>query len=247
MYQRRVRPYEYRLPTVTPQQSSGYYQPGSVSQTEGEKQQQQQMPNIPTGLLKEMLKPSPYSMGSELPTGAGLMNSYIGGLGPSSAYAGAAADVAPNLGFSTPYLDSLAGGYESLMPASEAFSLGMGEGALAAGGTETAGLLGSGAAAGGEAAGASAASSAGMMGPWAPITLAAMLAKSQVQGSDPSSPAGVLDTLLLPSIDQWMANPGRSLANTFDAPGTALGDVTGMGDETWFNMLMPGGLFGLFK
>lgn len=248
MYQRRIKPYQFGLPPI-PEVRHGMMQGTNVQTTDNRERQQQGMPNIPSGLLDKMLSGSPQ-----------LTDGFLSaGMAPSGMDA-AIASATPNLGFTTPYLDSLvASGDVGLMDTlgtTGAFDLGTaGTGAGFGMGAGEAGLLGSGAASGaatgataaGEAGAAgSAASSAGMMGPWAPITIAAMIAKSQVQGSDPSSPAGVADTLLLPSIDQWMANPARSAGNTLDPFGTAIGDVTGVGDEPWYALLSPSGLFNLF-
>lgn len=188
MYQRRVRPYQFGLPPIAPTQNSAYQQaPGSTSQTQGDRQQSQ-MPNIPTGLLEQMFKPAPYSMASELPTGAGLMDSYIAGMGPADAYAGAMEGIAPDLGFSTPYLNAYGTEAASLMPSSEAFSLGgagtdfgMGVGAGSAAGEAAldagaSGAAASGAAEGGTAAGGAATGAMAAIPVWGWAALAAPLA-----------------------------------------------------------------------
>jgi hypothetical protein len=103
----------------------------------------------------------------------------------------------------------------------------------------------------GFAAGESAGSSGGMLSGlssafsavpvWGWITLAATIAKQFTSGASPNTPLGVANTLLLPSLDEWMANPGRSAANVLDPTGLAISDVLG-GKGSFASYLTPGGL-----
>ena len=73
---------------------------------------------------------------------------------------------------------------------------------------------------------------------WGWIAAAAATVKSFVEGSDPASAKGAINTLLLPSIEEWQANPIRSAGNALDPIGTVLSDF-GLPD-----FLTLGGLFG---
>jgi hypothetical protein len=98
------------------------------------------------------------------------------------------------------------------------------------------------AAAGGLGAGVSAGLAA--IPVWGWIALAAMAVKSQVEGADPTSARGVIDTLLLPSHNQWINNPLRSLGNAVDPIGTVLFDF--IGRDSPLRFLSLGGILGGF-
>lgn len=72
---------------------------------------------------------------------------------------------------------------------------------------------------------------------WGWIATAAAMVKSFTEGADPRSAKGALDTLLLPSIEQWQTNPGRSLYNAFNPIGTVARDF---GAPAWV-----GDMFGI--
>ncbi|MDO8840678.1 MAG: hypothetical protein Q7V31_17340, partial [Parvibaculum sp.] len=73
---------------------------------------------------------------------------------------------------------------------------------------------------------------------WGWIALAAMTVKGFVEGADPGSPKGAINTLLLPSIEEWQKDPGRSFANAIDPIGLVMSDF-GLP-----SFLTPGGLLG---
>ena len=110
----------------------------------------------------------------------------------------------------------------------------------AMGGTGASNLVGG--AAAGRGAGAGVAGAASAIPIWGWIAAAAMMAKSMVQGANPRSARGVVNTLLAPSIDEWMADPRRSFSNAINPAGTALSDVFGGGWARIFNpiMFLPG-------
>lgn len=59
---------------------------------------------------------------------------------------------------------------------------------------------------------------------WGWIALAASTVKGFVEGAPRNSAKGAIDTLLLPSHEQWLADPLRSFANASDPIGTVLTD-----------------------
>jgi hypothetical protein len=81
----------------------------------------------------------------------------------------------------------------------------------------------------GEAAGGAAdlASGASYVPGWGWIVTAARLAKGVVADSEPGSVGGVVDTLLLPSHEQWLDDPGASFVSSADPIGQAARDVFG--------------------
>lgn len=63
---------------------------------------------------------------------------------------------------------------------------------------------------------------------WGWIIGAARLAKGVVADSEPGSFGGVVDTLLLPSHEQWIDDPGNSAISSLDPIGQASRDVFGI-------------------
>lgn len=79
---------------------------------------------------------------------------------------------------------------------------------------------------------------------WGWIALAASTAKKFTQGAKPASAKGVANTLLMPSIEEWMANPMRSFGNVVDPVGTIIGDFA---PKSPLRFLSPGGIFSGFR
>jgi hypothetical protein len=89
-----------------------------------------------------------------------------------------------------------------------------------------------------------------------------MALKSAVEGSDRATAKGAVSTLLMPSIEEWQADPGRSINNVVNPLGTVARDfglpdwlsgglngvdplggfLTGLGAPAW---LTPGGILSL--
>lgn len=94
-----------------------------------------------------------------------------------------------------------------------------------------------GAGAGGSLTGAASGASSGLAAipVWGWVAMAVIAAKQFTQGASPTSAKGTLNTLLMPSHEEWQANPRRAIAN-LDPVGLALTDH---GLPSW---LTPGGL-----
>lgn len=77
--------------------------------------------------------------------------------------------------------------------------------------------------------------SSGLLGAipvWGWMAAAASIVKSFTGNAPKNQPLGIVDTLLGPSIDQWMSNPGRSaftVLNPLGPLGMVLSDVLGLG------------------
>lgn len=109
-------------------------------------------------------------------------------------------------------------------------------GALSSGGSAASGLSGA----------------LGAVPVWGWIALAASIAKGFVQGSD-NKLAQTADILLLPSLEQWQANPGRSLVNAVDPilsaglnlAGISIGGKPSVGPNAGATIGFQGGQFGI--
>lgn len=229
---RKVLPYMYNLPQVRQTQGQAYA-PGQVSQTQGEKeQQQQQMPQMPSGLLKELMGgPQPYN-----PMAAGFAAQDFVTPAANSAfssipgYGAAGAD-----GYASVFGDGMGLGSEYAGLLSDSASLA--DTATAAGTAADAATTASTAADAATAAQAS-------IPVWGWASLAASMAKKGLKGSDPASVGGAFNTLLGPSFEEWMTDPGRSFANTISPIGLLGHDFAGDTGAMIGDPIMS--LFGLF-
>lgn len=131
------------------------------------------------------------------------------------------------LGLGSAAYTGVAGAAGTALGASAAVSSGATLSTIYAGGASgsiAAGALGTSATGGAATAGGLTAGLAAIP-VWGWIALAASIAKGFVDGAEPGTVKGTVNTLLAPSLSEWQSNPRRSIANAFDPVGLALSDL----------------------